>query len=72
MFKCCKKKKVKIEPRKRADSYNEYLNICINDWKLKNKNIDISQIAPKPPTPISTMSKYIQNKAKKEIKKNEK
>lgn len=67
MFFCCKKTK-KIMPKKNQDSYSEYLNICINDWKVKNKNINISQIAPKPPTPISTVSKYIHNK----VKKNEK
>ena len=68
MFMCCKKKKKKILPRKRADSYSEYLDVCIKNWERNNTNIVKCQVAPKPPTPISTMNKYI----KKKIEKNKK
>lgn len=65
MLNCCKKKKTKIIPKKRANSYSEFLDICIKDWELKNKNIVLSQIAPKPPTPVSTMKNYIKQKNEK-------
>lgn len=62
MLNCCKKKKTKIIPKKRTDSYSDFLDVCIKDWELKNKNIVLSQIAPKPPTPVTTMKNYIKQK----------
>ena len=65
MFNCCKRKKTKINPRERADSYSDFLNICIKDWEINNKNLNSSKIAPRPPTPISTMQSYINKKNEK-------
>ncbi len=66
MFNCFKKRK-KIIPikRKKINSYSEYLNICIKDWEIKNNNLNETKIAPKPPTPVSTLSKYISLKKMK-------
>ena len=69
MFYCCKKrKKIKIIPKKRTDSYSEFMEVCINDWKKNNKDVQNYQIAPKPPTPISSVQKYIKIKKKKNEK----
>ncbi len=68
MFNCCKKRKTKIEPKTRTDSYSDFLDICIKDWQVNNKNLNIFKIAPKPPTPISSMKSYINKKNKKNEK----
>lgn len=65
MFNCCNKRVKVIPKKKRADSYSEFSEVCINKWNEKNKNIDITQIAPKPPTPVSTMNRYIKQKNEK-------
>jgi hypothetical protein len=70
MFNCCVKRKTKIIPKKRKDSYSDFYDVCVEDWEIKNKNLNLSQVAPKPPTPISTMNNYI--KKKKNEKKNNK
>ena len=65
MLYCCKRRKTKITPRKRTDSYSDFLNICIKDWEINNKNLNGAKVAPRPPTPISTMKSYINKKNEK-------
>jgi len=72
MFTCCKKKKSKIIPKQKSNSYSDFLNICINDWEANNKNLNNAKVAPRPPTPISTIESYVNFKKKVLIKKNEK
>jgi len=72
MFNCCKKKKFKVIPKQKIYSYSDFLNICINDWETNNKNLNNSKIAPKPPTPISTIESYVNLKKNSINKKNEK
>lgn len=68
MFNCCKNKKTKIEPKKRSDSYSDFLDVCIKDWECKNQNLNKLKVAPKPPTPVSTMKSYINEKNEKNEK----